>query len=130
MGVVDEQEIRAAIQETRRILRRFRAHPLWGEMDAAERYHEVPFSIDAGGQIEHGVIDLLYRVDGAWKIAEFKTDRPRRGVELATHIRNHGYDEQVQRYARAIRLQLAVDADASLVFLNVGNEIAVVPVSI
>jgi len=130
MGVVDEGDIHAAIRDARRLLRRFRAHPLWAEMDAAQRWHEVPFSIEDGGQIKRGVIDLLYCAVGVWKIAEFKTDRPRPGVDLLTHIRNQKHDQQVRGYRRAVRLQCGEEAEATIVFLNVGGEIAVVPITV
>ncbi|MBN1180335.1 MAG: UvrD-helicase domain-containing protein, partial [Anaerolineae bacterium] len=125
MGLVDEAEIHAAIGETKRILRRFRAHPLWAELDAAERWHEVPFSIGEGERVEHGVIDLLYRVGETWKIAEFKTDRLESGEDLAAHVQREGYAAQVQRYERAVRQQLGVAVAGALVFLNVAGEVVV-----
>jgi ATP-dependent exoDNAse (exonuclease V) beta subunit len=130
MGVVDEGEIHNAVSRTQRLLRRFRAHPLWAEMDGAQRWHEVPFSIEDGGQIKRGVIDLLYRAGGVWKIAEFKTDRPRPGVTLTTHIQNEEYDKQVHRYKRAVRLQCGVEAEATIVFLDVDAGIAIVPIPV
>jgi ATP-dependent exoDNAse (exonuclease V) beta subunit len=130
MGVVDADLIHAAILEATRMLRRFRAHPLWAEMDAAQRWHEVPFSVVEDGRPENGVIDLLYQAGGKFKIAEFKTDRLRtRSVadDLPAHIREKGYDEQVRRYLRAVRQQLGVEAEAIWVFLNVGNQVVVLP---
>ena len=130
MGVVDADLIHAAILEATRMLRRFRAHPLWAEMDAAQRWHEVPFSVVEDGRPENGVIDLLYQAGGKYKIAEFKTDRLRtRSVadDLPAHIREKGYDEQVRRYLRAVRQQLGVEAEAIWVFLNVGNQVVVLP---
>jgi ATP-dependent helicase/nuclease subunit A len=127
MGVVDEGQVHTAILETRRMLRRFRSHPLWAELDAAQRWHEVPFSIVEDGRPENGIIDLLYRVGEEWTIAEFKTDELRSDADLLAHIRRMAYDDQVRRYTRAVCLQLGVEAEAALVFLNVGNEIAVVP---
>ena len=109
------------------MLRRFRAHPLWAELDAAQRWHEVPFSINEDGRTENGIIDLLYRVGEEWKIAEFKTDELRPDADLLAHVRQKAYDDQVRRYVRAVRLQLGVEVEAVLVFLNVGNEIAVAP---
>jgi len=129
MGLVDEGEIHTAILEAQRMLRRFRAHPLWAELDAAQRWHEVPFSVVEDGRLECGIVDLLCRVGEVWKIVEFKTDRLRSTADLPAHIRENAYDEQVQRYVRAVRSQLHVEPEAALVFLNVGNEIAIVPVS-
>jgi len=109
------------------MLRRLRAHSLWTELDAAQRWHEVPFSVVEGGRPENGIIDLLYRVGGDYRIAEFKTDRLGTEGDLRAHIRQEGYDEQVRRYLRAVRLQLGVEAEASWVFLNVGNQVVVTP---
>ncbi|MCP4536752.1 MAG: UvrD-helicase domain-containing protein [Chloroflexi bacterium] len=128
MGVVDEKQIHNTILETARNLRRFRAHPLWAELDAAQRWPEVPFSIVEDGQPESGIIDLLYRVGEDWKIAEFKTDQVRSAADLPAHIQKKAYDDQVRRYVRAVRLQLGVEAKANLIFMSVGNQIAVVPV--
>jgi ATP-dependent exoDNAse (exonuclease V) beta subunit len=128
MGVVDKKQIHNAVLETARILRRFRAHPLWAELDSAQRWPEVPFSIIEDGQPESGIIDLLYRINEDWKIAEFKTDQIRSAADLSAHIQNKAYDDQVRRYVRAVHLQLGEEADANLVFLNVGNQVAVVPV--
>jgi ATP-dependent helicase/nuclease subunit A len=128
-GVVDEEQIHASILETRRMLRRFRAHPLWAELDGAQRWHEVGFNIVKDGRLENGIIDLLYRVGESWRIAEFKTDRLRSGADLPAHIREDAYDDQVRRYVWAVRSQLGVEVEGFLVFLNVGGGIAVVPVS-
>ncbi len=127
MGVVDLDLERASIVETVRMLRRFRAHPLWAELDAAQRWHEVPFSVMADGRAENGVIDLLYPVGESWRIVEFKTDRLRGADALRAHIQAEGYDWQVRRYQRAVRLQLGVEAEAIWVFLNVGNQVVVMP---
>jgi len=130
MGLVDPDLVRAAVRETARMLRRFRAHPTWAMLDAAQRWHELPFSVAAGdGQSENGVIDLLYRVDGDYGIAEFKTDRRPAGDDLRAYIREKRYDEQVRRYRSAVRQQLGVEAKAIWVFLNVGTQVVVVPAS-
>ncbi|MGD2179212.1 MAG: 3'-5' exonuclease, partial [Anaerolineae bacterium] len=125
-GVVDEAEIRAALQEARRLLRRLRGHPLWAELDAAERWHEVPFSIEEGGLAQHGLIDLVYRAGETWRIVEFKSDRLRSEEEIPAHVREKAYDEQVQRYVRAFRRQLGAKVEGVLVFLNVGNRVVIV----
>ena len=127
MGVVDEKQIHIAVQEAARLLRRFRVHPLWAELDAAQRWPEVSFSIRESDQPVDGIIDLLYRVREDWKIAEFKTDRLRTGADLLAHIRKKAYDDQMQRYVCAVRSQLGVEVNAAFVFLNVGNEVSIVP---
>lgn len=82
------------------------------------------------GSAVNGIVDLLYRTGETWKIAEFKTDRPRSNEELQTLIQNKGYDRQVQRYARAVGLQLRAEVKAALVFLNVGSDVAIVPIQL
>ena len=126
MGVVDEKQLHAAIVEARRMLRRFRAHALWTELDSARRWHEVAFSIIEGERAEHGIIDLLYRTADGWKIAEFKTDQVRSAADLPAHIQAQAYDRQMRRYVRAVRAQLGVEAQTLFVFLNVGNEVVAV----
>jgi ATP-dependent helicase/nuclease subunit A len=126
MGVVDEKQLHAAIVEARRMLRRFRAHALWAELDSARRWHEMAFSISEGERTEHGIIDLLYRTDDGWKIAEFKTDQVRSIADLSAHIQAQAYDRQMRRYVRAVRAQLGVEAQTLFVFLNVGNEVVAV----
>jgi ATP-dependent helicase/nuclease subunit A len=130
MGVVDEAEIHTAVVEAKRLLRRFRAHSLWAEIDAAQRWHEVSFNVIEDGRSASGIVDLLYRAGEAYTIAEFKTDEVRAAADLQLHIQNEAYDEQVRRYARAVGVQLGMKVQANLVFLNVGNDIAVVPVNL
>jgi ATP-dependent exoDNAse (exonuclease V) beta subunit len=120
-GLTDPQEIRAAIQESRRLLERLRAHPLFAELDSAERHHEVPYYSPAS----RGIIDLLYRTDNDWIIIDFKTDEVRTDDEARETIRRAGYDVQVARYARAIGDQLKVQVKTRLVFLNVNGEIKI-----
>jgi ATP-dependent exoDNAse (exonuclease V) beta subunit len=127
MGVVDRGLIRDAFLETARMLRRFRGHPLWSRLDTARRWHEVPYSVVEEGRPENGVIDLLYRIDGEYGIAEFKTDRLRSQDDLRAHIREQGYDVQMRRYLRAVLLQLGVEADARWVFLNVDSRVVITP---
>jgi ATP-dependent exoDNAse (exonuclease V) beta subunit len=122
-GLTDEDEIRAAIHESRRMLERLRAHPLFTELDSARetRHHEVPyFSPD-----ERGIIDLLYRNESGWHIIDFKTDEVRSEEEARAIINREQYDLQVARYARAIGNQLQVKAKTRLVFLNVNGEIRI-----
>jgi ATP-dependent helicase/nuclease subunit A len=130
MGVVDEAEIHAAVVEAKRLLRRLRAHSLWSEVDAAQRWHEVSFSVVENGRSVNGIVDLLYRTGETYTIAEFKTDEVRAATDLQAHVQDEAYDEQVRRYARAVGLQLGTEVEANLVFLNAGNDIAIVPVDL
>jgi ATP-dependent exoDNAse (exonuclease V) beta subunit len=126
-GLTDETEIAGAMAEARRLLARFQAHPLYTEMAAAERYHEVPYSVTVDDGPHSGIIDLLYRTDGRWTIAEFKTDRLKDEAEMRVRIRKEKYDGQVRGYVQAVTRQLGEQPRARLVFLNVGRQVRVVP---
>ena len=120
-GLTDSKEIHAAIQESRRLLERLRAHPLFAELDSAERHHEVRYDLpDPYGR---GIMDLLYRTDAGWTIIDFKTDEVRSDDEARETISRERYNDQVARYARAISDQLKVQAKTRLVFLNVKDSI-------
>ena len=119
-GLTDPPDIHAAIQESRRLLERLRAHPIFAEMDAAERHHEIPYFL-AGGR---GVIDLFYRTPAGWFLVDFKTDEIRSDAEAVVAIREKGYDIQAARYARAVADQLKVQVKTRLVFLNVNDRLA------
>jgi ATP-dependent helicase/nuclease subunit A len=120
-GLTDPKEIHAAIQESRRLLERLRAHSLFAELDSAERHHEVRYDLPNG----RGIIDLLYRTDAGWFIIDFKTDEVRSESEAQSAISRERYDAQVARYARAISDQLKVEAKTRLVFLNMKNNLAI-----
>jgi ATP-dependent helicase/nuclease subunit A len=117
-GLTDQAEIRATIRAVERLLTRFRAHPLWAEINTAERYHEVPYTLPG----DRGIIDLLYRTETEWVIADFKTDELRTESEAESTIQRHGYDQQVQRYANAVAAQLGTRPKLVLVFLQVEHD--------
>jgi ATP-dependent helicase/nuclease subunit A len=120
-GLTDSTEIHAAVLEVRRLLERFRAHPLFAELDAAERHHEIPYFLPN----DRGVIDLLYRTEAGWFIIDFKTDEVRSNEEAQVVIRENEYDKQLARYARAFTGQVQARAKARLVFLNVDKNLAI-----
>jgi ATP-dependent helicase/nuclease subunit A len=126
-GLTDETEIAEAIARARRLLARFQAHPLYTEMAAAERYHEVPYSVTVDDGTRNGIVDLLYRTDNRWTVAEFKTDRLKDEAEMKARIGEEKYDEQVRGYVQAVTQQLGEQPRALLVFLNVGSQVRVVP---
>ncbi|MBI3363081.1 MAG: PD-(D/E)XK nuclease family protein, partial [Chloroflexi bacterium] len=121
-GLTDEAVIRAALRDARRLLERFRAHPLFAEMDAAQRYHEVPYAL--GDDV--GKIDVLYLRESRWTVADFKTDELRDEAEMRK-VAEEEYDRQLRRYADAIAAQLGQRPNALLIFLNVGKAIALRP---
>jgi ATP-dependent helicase/nuclease subunit A len=118
-GLIDHTEIQATISEVRRMLRRFQAHPLYAEIEKADRLHEVPYALPG----DTGVIDLLYRAGGGWTIVDFKTDEVRSIEEMLVTIEREKYAEQVQRYMDAITPQAGQRPRGRLVFLRVGSAI-------
>jgi ATP-dependent helicase/nuclease subunit A len=129
-GLTDGAEIKGAMVEAGRLLARFQAHPLYTEMAAAERHHELPYSVTLDDGPRSGIIDLLYRTDGRWTIAEFKTDRLKDEAEMRARICEEKYDEQVRGYLKAVTQQLGEPPRALLVFLNVGRQVRIVPCSL
>jgi ATP-dependent exoDNAse (exonuclease V) beta subunit len=127
-GLTDPEEIRRTIAAARRLLARFQAHPLYAELDRAERHHEVPYAVEMDGVPKNGIVDLLARSDDTWTLVEFKTDELRAGADLAAHIREKRYNEQVGEYITAMTRLLGERPRALLVFLNVGSRVAVLPV--
>lgn len=117
-GLTDPGEIHAAIHETRRLLENFCAHPLYAELEKAERHHEIPYYTPAG----RGIIDLLYRSSDGWMIIDFKTDRADSEEQAQVIIHQNGYTDQLTRYVCAIREQLGIVPRARLVFLNMKGQ--------
>ncbi len=120
-GLTDPSEIQATLGEVRRLLERLHAHPLYAEIDAAERHHEVPYYLPG----DTGIIDLLYHTEADWFLVDFKTDELRSDDEARLVIQREGYDHQVGRYAEAAASRLGVRAKMRLVFLNVKNNLSI-----
>jgi ATP-dependent helicase/nuclease subunit A len=120
-GLTDSAEIHATLSEVRRLLERLRVHPLFAEMDTAERHHEIPYYLPG----DTGIIDLLYRAEAGWFLVDFKTDELRSEEDVQAVIRREGYDRQVARYAQAAASRLGVRAKMRLVFLNVNNNLSI-----
>lgn len=126
VGLMDETELRATLTEVRRLLRRFQAHPLYAEMDKAERYHEVPYTLEREGRIEVGKIDLLCYDAGRWTIVDFKTDQIQDEDELREKVTKHAH--QVRAYETAVGQLCNMDTEGWLCYLNVAGEVRVEPV--
>jgi ATP-dependent helicase/nuclease subunit A len=120
-GLIGAEEIHIVVREARRLLERLRAHPLYAELNAAERHHEVPYYTPQG----RGIIDLLYHFQNGWCIIDFKTDRLRSEAEARAAIRANRYDQQVAHYARALADQAGVQAKTRLVFLNLDHQLTI-----
>jgi ATP-dependent exoDNAse (exonuclease V) beta subunit len=60
------------------------SHELWSEIASTEiRRHEIPYSAKlAGGNVDMGMIDLLYKTERGWRMVDFKTDELRDESEL------------------------------------------------
>lgn len=127
-GLVDGAQIEHARREARKLLLRLRAHPLYREIDTAERrYHEVPYSLELDdGETENGVIDVLYRRDGRWTIVEFKTDRPRQGEKLTDLLHRKRYLKQMARYVDAVEALLGERPRLLLCMLDMDRRIHLV----
>jgi ATP-dependent exoDNAse (exonuclease V) beta subunit len=127
-GLTDPTIIDTALQRVTQLLNRFQRHPLYSELTAAERHHELPYALTLDGQMVSGIIDLLYRAtpSAAWTIAEFKTDWLVEGVDLQAYAEQQGYLRQVETYQRAITHQLGAAPQVLMVFLNVGQSVQAV----
>ncbi|MEW6754249.1 MAG: UvrD-helicase domain-containing protein [Candidatus Latescibacterota bacterium] len=127
-GLGDEAAARAALEEARRLLERFGAHPLCTEMDqAAARHHELPYVAAAG---EEGVIDVLYRgpATPGWTVVHFATDELGDAAQVASAL--PGYAAQVQRHVQAAAAALGEVPRGLLVLLGAQPAVQVVPVAL
>ena len=80
-------------------LARLRSSDLWYELQSADRVHtEVPIGAPQDDQtVVRGVIDLVYRLEGAWIIVDYKTDVATTAADVERLLLK--YDRQVQEYA-------------------------------
>jgi len=125
-GLIDPGQRERAIREAETLLGRFREHDVFHEIDAAsERMHEIPYTRPhpTWGS-DSGRIDLLYRVNGAWRLIDFKTDEIRDDDDLANALDEHR--PQIGRYAAAVQQLLGEMPQASLCFLDAMGEVKVV----
>lgn len=79
---------------------------------ADEVYCEVPFCLQCGSEIVHGVIDLLYRCGDTWQIIDYKTNAERK--QLAEK-----YAEQLVAYTEAVREIAGVEGAAGIYHIDV-----------
>ena len=130
LGVTDARELKGGVSRAKTVLRRFRQHPLWTEIDTADiRQHETPYSWQDGDIIEQGVIDVLFRRAGRWNLVDFKTDRLRTLDDLAEKDLVD-YVNQVRNYLRATSVLLGATPTGRLCFLDVAGAITLEPVSL
>jgi len=118
-GITDSWQLVDAARRSRRLLLRFRHHPLYREMHTADRrLHEVPYDLMVDGRIESGIIDALYLRKGMWTIVEFKTDRVTDQEDLKTLLKRQDYHSQAQRYSDAAERLLGRRPRSVLCLLN------------
>jgi ATP-dependent helicase/nuclease subunit A len=107
---LEQPELRAVIPEALDTVARVMASELWARALAAdERHAEVPFALrlkdgeatgaQKGPTILNGVIDLVFREEDRWVIADYKTDAV--AGDLQPHVEQ--YAPQVRLYAKAWR---------------------------
>ncbi len=123
-GLTDTRQLADAGRQSRRLLARFRSHPLYQAMEEANRrLHEVPYSLLVNGQVESGTIDALYRQGGSWTIVEFKTDRVEDEADLERVLGERDYLPQTQRYVQAMERLLGERPRCILCMLNYANTV-------
>lgn len=128
LGVTDMRELKGGVSRAKTMLRRFRQHPLWTEIDAAGiRRHETPYSWQDGDRIEQGVIDVLYRRAERWNLVDFKTDRLKT-LYAPSDEKYLAYVKQLRNYLRATSVLLGATPTGFLCFLDVAGAIALEPV--
>jgi ATP-dependent helicase/nuclease subunit A len=100
-GLADPELVGDAARRARRMLENLRGQALFHEIEAAaERYCQLPFSLDTPLGTVEGVIDLLYRDgQGAWRLVEWNTEwgQPGEAPELRQELLS-----QLALYAHAV----------------------------
>ena len=123
-GLVDARIVADALTRAKYLLRRFQAHVLYAELNAAERYHEVPVQLPA--MSTERVLDVLYRTGAGWRVLDFKTDHL---PDEARWLRvRDDYVMQVREYQQAAQQLLAQPVEAALVLLDFQRGIEVVTI--
>jgi ATP-dependent helicase/nuclease subunit A len=123
-GITDADQLVDAVRQSRRLLERFQTHPLFEEMDGADRrLHEVPYTVVVDDRPESGIIDALYQQDGTWTMVEFKTDRVQDQVQLDRLLAEDDYLAQVERYVSAAEGLLGTQPRPILCMLNYGGAV-------
>ena len=117
-GLAYPAQRRAGIRETNKLLERFMSHELWSEIASAEtKRHEIPYSVKlAGGKVDMGVIDLLYKTERGWRMVDFKTDELRDESEFLE--KKNEYLPTMERYKQALQITLHETSVMILCFLS------------
>jgi ATP-dependent helicase/nuclease subunit A len=129
-GLTDARQLAEAVAHGRRLLQRFREHPLFAEMEAAERrLHEVPWSLVVDGRVESGIVDALYWREGIWTLVEFKTDAVGNRAELDSLLAEEDYLAQVERYAAGVERLVGQRPRAVLCMLDCAGGVHLHPLA-
>ena len=118
-GIADALQLKDAVDDTKKFLRRFQEDELFDEMNGADRrLHEVPYSRTVDGRVENGIIDALYLRDGSWTIVEYKTDELKDQADLDRLLAEEEYLQQAERYVAAVEELLGQRPRSILCLLN------------
>lgn len=101
--------------ETAKILRTFFTTNAFREIQKSENvYREVPFIIKLEDKIWSGQIDVVYRMNGRWIVADYKSDRE----ETPSN-----YQLQAEVYSKAIKVGLGLESlpEFRIIYLRTGN---------
>lgn len=126
-GLIDADQRRRAVDEAEKLLMRVQEHPILTEIEGAdERYHELPYSRPhPSWTVDSGRIDLLYKVNGEWRIVDFKTDELRDDEAVQKAVEE--YRPQMNRYREAVQQLLHIQPVTSICFLDALGGIRLVP---
>lgn len=103
---VEEPQLRAVIEEAVETVRIVADEGFWRAAQLGEHLTEAPFVVAEGQAILNGVVDLVFRADGAWAIKDYKTDFA---------LKPDAYRQQLDAYTSALR-RLGIDVgEASIV---------------
>ena len=103
--LLGEAALDPALAETAKAaLDGFRRSAIWKEIEQAkDAFSEVPFAVPEEEEgipgVLRGIIDLVYRTPGGWKIVDYKTDSVSGDADMKAFIERCG--RQVNAYAKA-----------------------------
>ncbi len=127
VGLVAPSQRKQAVAQAEMLLERLENHPIWDAMRRADPVlHEVPFTVSLGSAWPRsGVIDVLYRLDEAWVVLDFKTDHL--SDEQAVLIAAEDYFErQIRPYVQAVEKLLGERPAGRLCFLDAVEQVRLV----
>ena len=110
---VEEPQLRNVIDEAVRTVTTVASGDFWIEAKASTECHEeAPFAVlekrDGLSTVVNGVIDLVHRTGGGWRIVDYKTDTDADGLAAK-------YGEQTADYERAWRRFVPEAVESQLV---------------